>query len=93
MKTLPLVLASAITFASAGVALADTRCAPVDAKDWMPIEKIIEKAESLGYSVKETKRSDGCWEIEGFDRNGAEIEIRFEPATGEVVLPRKYRRP
>lgn len=57
----------------------------------MPIEKAIEKAEALGYAVKKAKRSKGCWEVEGFDRNGAEIEIRIDPSSGEVVKPANWR--
>ncbi len=51
----------------------------------------IEKAEALGYAVKKAKRSKGCWEVEGFDRNGAEIEIRIDPSSGEVVKPGNWR--
>jgi hypothetical protein len=76
----------------AGSALADSvRCPSVTAQQWMPIEKVIERAEALGYSVHETKRSKGCWKVEGYDRNGAEIEIRFDPTSGDVVKPRSWR--
>lgn len=74
------------------VALAsDIRCPSVAAQQRIPIEKAIERAETLGYSVHEAKRSKGCWKIEGYDRNGAEIEIRFDPASGDVVKPRGWR--
>lgn len=92
MKILPIALATAITLGFAGTALADQRCPTIAAQEWMPIEKIIAKAETLGYAVTKSKRSKGCWKIEGFDRNGAEIEIRFSPATGDVVMPRDFRR-
>jgi hypothetical protein len=75
----------------AGTALADSvRCPSVAAQQWMPIEKVIERAEALGYSVHETKRSKGCWKVEGYDRNGAEIEIRFDPVSGDVVKSRNW---
>jgi hypothetical protein len=69
------------------------RCPEVPAEQWMPIDKVVQKAESLGYAVSETKRDDGCWEVEGYDRHGAQIEIRFHPSTGEVVKPRGWRAP
>ncbi|WP_249225297.1 PepSY domain-containing protein [Tardiphaga alba] len=57
----------------------------------MPIEKAIEKAETLGYAVKKAKRSKGCWEVEGFDSHGAEVEIRIDPVSGEIVKPADWR--
>jgi len=48
--------------------------AGVAADQWMSIDKAVAKAEALGYAVSEAKRSKGSWEIEGYDRNGAEIE-------------------
>lgn len=57
----------------------------------MAIDKAIEKAEALGYSVKKAKRDKGCWEVEGFDRHGAEIEIRIDPVSGDVVKPGQWR--
>lgn len=75
-----------LTVAATQPALADRmRCAPVPADQWMPIEKVIAKAESLGYAVRETKRSKGCWKVKGFDRNGAKTSLYLNPASGEIV--------
>jgi hypothetical protein len=71
----------------------DVRCPQIPAQQWMAIDKAIQKAESFGYSVREAKRSKGCWKVEGYDRNGAEIEIRLDPASGEVVKPFGWRPP
>lgn len=67
------------------------RCAAIPSEQWMPIEKAIGKAEALGYTVIKAKRSKGCWEIEGHDRNGAEVEVMLDPASGEVIKPRASR--
>jgi len=96
MRSMRTVAAAAAltTIGLAGPALADSvRCPMVAAQQWMPMEKVIERAETLGYTVQEAKRSKGCWKVEGYDRNGAEIEIRFDPASGEVVKPRHFRAP
>jgi hypothetical protein len=89
------IAAASILIFGAGmtsVALADDiRCPSVAAQQRIAIEKVIERAEALGYSVHEAKRSKGCWKVEGYDRNGAEIEIRFDPASGDVVKPRGWR--
>ncbi len=92
MKASVLAAATLLCIGFATTALADSpRCPPVPAQNWLSIEKIFERAQSLGYQVREAKRSKGCWKIEGYDRNGAEVEIRFDPATGEVVKPRGWR--
>ncbi|HWM80482.1 MAG TPA: PepSY domain-containing protein [Pseudolabrys sp.] len=96
MRPMTTIAAAALIVATGagatGAALADSvRCPAVAAQQWMPIEKVIERAEALGYSVHETKRSKGCWKVEGYDRNGAEIEIRFDPSSGEVVKPNHWR--
>jgi hypothetical protein len=71
----------------------DVRCPGIPAQQWLSIETAIQKAEALGYAVREAKRSKGCWEVEGYDRNGAEIELRLDPASGDVVKPRGWRPP
>lgn len=88
MRLTAVALAATLIGAFGSEALADrNRCPIVRAERWMPIEKVVERAESLGYAVRKTKKSKGCWEVEGYDRNGAEIEIRFDPVSGDVVRP------
>ncbi|MBN9602145.1 MAG: PepSY domain-containing protein [Afipia felis] len=75
-----------LTTAAVQPALADKmRCAPVPASQWMPIEKVVTKAETLGYAIRETKQSKGCWKIKGFDRNGAKTSLYLDPTSGEIV--------
>lgn len=86
MKYAPIVLIAVSLSLSAGVAHADdVACKSAASGQNLSMEKAIEKAEALGYKVKKAKRSKGCWEVEGFDRNGAEIEIRIDPASGDIV--------
>lgn len=85
------LIAASLCLATAARADDDVACTSSAAGQGMPIEKAIEKAEALGYSVKKAKRSKGCWEVEGFDRNGAEIEIRLDPASSEIVKPAGWR--
>ena len=90
MRISVVMLAAALAIGPGGNALADrNRCPAIPGQEWIPIDKVIEKAESLGYAVRKAKRSKGCWEIEGYDRNGAEIEILFDPASGAVVNPQR----
>lgn len=88
MKYASIALIAASFGLAASIAHADdVSCKSVVVGQGVSIDKAIEKAEALGYAVKKAKRSKGCWEIEGFDRNGAEIEIRIDPVSGEVVKP------
>ncbi len=94
MKIASFALAAALITGSGSAALADRdRCPDTRGQKWISIEAVIQKAESLGYAVKEAKRSDGCWEVEGYDRHGAEIEIHFNPVSGDVVKPRGWMAP
>ncbi|RZS86185.1 PepSY domain-containing protein [Pigmentiphaga kullae] len=88
MRMLPtLIIALAATASYATAAQAADKCAYVPHDRWIPIDQAIRKAESLGYEVREVERDDGCWEVEGFDKNGAKIKLYLDPANGEVVKP------
>lgn len=94
MKIASVALAAILATGLASAAQADSpRCQAGAAQGGLTIEQVIAKAETIGYAVKEAKRSKGCWKIEGFDRNGAEIEIRFDPTSGDVVKPHDWRAP
>ena len=92
MKIASLALPVILAIGTVSAAQADDpHCPASSTASALSIEQVIGKAEALGYAVKEAKRSKGCWKIEGFDRNGAEIEIRFDPASGDIVKPRDWR--
>jgi len=94
MRITTIAVIAAFSTGFAGTALADRpRCPAVPAQQWLSIEQVVEKAQSLGYSVRQAKQSKGCWKVEGYDRNGAEIEIHFDPQSGDVVNPRGPRPP
>lgn len=88
MRLLPtLIIAVAATVSYGAAAQAADKCAYVPHDQWIPIDQAIRKAESLGYEVREVERDDGCWEVGGFDKNGAKIKLYLDPAKGEVVKP------
>lgn len=95
MKIASIALATALVLGMSAHARADdARCQSRAAgQGALSIEQAVSKAEALGYAVKEAKLSKGCWKVEGFDKNGAEIEIRFDSGSGEVVKPRDWRSP
>lgn len=77
-------LATSLIVCTTTVYAAD-KCAYHPRSAWIPIDRAISKAESLGYDVRNVEADDGCWEVEGFDRNGAKIKLYLDPVSGEVV--------
>jgi len=101
MRLIPIAVAAALlaanfaaSSATSSAAASDSRrCTPAQGTTGLTIEQAIARAEALGYAVKEAKRSKGCWEIEGYDRNGAEIEIVIDPVSGEPVKAKGWLMP
>lgn len=74
-----------IAFLPAGAVLADDddRRAPRD--QWQPREAAMQVAAANGWAVRDFEIDDGCYEIEGRDRDGREIEVKLDPATLQIV--------
>ncbi|KYG69477.1 hypothetical protein AZI87_09870 [Bdellovibrio bacteriovorus] len=76
----------AITVLFAGsVSFAAPDCTK-EAKDkWMPEAKMKEMILSQGYKIKKFKVDGNCYEIYGWDKAGAKVEIYFNPVDGSIV--------
>lgn len=84
MKTTLTALVLAVLLpASAALADDDDCKAPRDM--WQPPEAAMQLAGQNGWAVRELEIDDGCYEIEGRDREGREIEAKLDPATLKVV--------
>ncbi|MCB1370396.1 MAG: PepSY domain-containing protein [Rhodobacteraceae bacterium] len=68
----------------AGAALADDDCF-VPMAEWQPRDAVERLAEENGWTLRRIKIDDGCYEIEGSDAEGREIEVTVHPATLEVI--------
>ena len=68
----------------AGAALADDDCF-VPMADWQPREAVARLAEQNGWTVRRIKIDDGCYEIDGSDAEGRQIEVTVHPATLQVM--------
>ncbi len=66
-------------------AMARDNCTTVPSSEWKSINEITTHAEKLGYTVRKVERDGTCYEVEGTDRNGAKIEILYNPETGTPV--------
>ena len=45
----------------------------------------MQVAEQNGWAVRDFEIDDGCYEIEGRDLNGREIEVKLDPTTLQIV--------
>jgi hypothetical protein len=74
MRVIPAFLALSLTLAAPAVA------APVNIEDVrvMAFDKGI-------VEIDEVELDDGVWEVEGYDANGHEIEMKVEAATGRII--------
>jgi hypothetical protein len=68
----------------AGAALADDDSL-VPMTDWQPRQAVARLAEQNGWTVRRIETDDGCYEIDGRDREGREIEVTVHPATFQVI--------
>ena len=48
-------------------------------------EAVMQLAEQNGWTVRDFEIDDGCYEIEGRDQDGREIEVKLDPATLQIV--------
>ncbi len=70
---------------AAGFALADDDDCNVAMSNWQPREAVKAMAEAQGWSVRRIKTDDGCYEIDGRDAQGREIEVKVDPGTLAIV--------
>ena len=67
-----------------GSAMADDECF-VPMADWKPREAVAALAAQQGWTVRRIKIDDGCYEIDGTDAQGQQIEATVHPSTLEIL--------
>lgn len=82
MKTL--VIASALFAATSGAAFAAEKC-DVPTNQWQPREALQTKLEKDGWTVRQIKTEDGCYEAYAVNAAGKRMETLFNPKTLEAV--------
>lgn len=70
----------------------DARCPEISQDDWLGLGEIEGRLKALGYQVREIERERNCYQFEGVDANGAEVEGYLDPRTGELVKPQQRAR-
>ena len=77
----------------ATAAWADDDCS-VPMADWQPRTAVEALAATEGWTIRRLHVDDGCYEIDGWERNGVEVEVTLDPATLAVVgIEHEERRP
>ena len=69
----------------AAAAFADDDACSVPRGQWQPRAAVQQLAEQIGWTLHELDVDDGCYEIEGRDSAGREIEVKLDPATLRIV--------
>ncbi len=82
MKTVLLVAATAVALLMASPAFARDNCHVPEAK-WQPKAKLQAKLEKEGWTVRQIKTWNGCYEAYGM-KAGKRMEVFYMPDTFEV---------
>lgn len=69
---------------SAVVASASDLCEVPEA-EWQPIEELQARLEEQGWTIRNMKVDDGCYEAYALDENGGRVEAYFNPKTFELI--------
>lgn len=79
-------IVTALLSGLAGPAMADdSECSQTTRATWISQEQIQAEAVALGYKIRRVSVDDGCYLLKGFDANGARIELKVDPGTGQIV--------
>lgn len=81
---LPSTLA-AVAVLSAAPAFASPDCTKEPKDKWMTEDAMKAKATELGYKADVFKVSGNCYEIYGHNKDGKQVEVYFNPVSGDVV--------
>lgn len=74
-----------LTILSASAAFADDDDCFVPMANWQPREVVAQMARGNGWTVRRIKIDDGCYEIDGRDAQGRQIEVTVHPQTLSVI--------
>lgn len=78
------LLAASVLAVLSAPAFAGAKCDAPEA-EWQTKETLQKKLESEGWTIKNIKTSDGCYEVYGKDGQGNRKETYFDPKTFAVM--------
>lgn len=63
----------------------DAKCTTETQDKWITTDDAKAKAEDQGYQVRRVKVEGSCYEIYGFDKDKAKVEVLMDPVSGRIV--------
>lgn len=90
MKIRNVVFAAATLVVSAA-AFAAPHCTDAPKSSWMSEDAMKQQIAQAGFAVDKFKISGNCYEIYGKSKDGAKVEIYFNPVDGSIVKERRNR--
>ena len=67
------------------VASASPSCTTEPQSKWMSEDAMKAIIKDLGYTVKTFEVTGSCYEIYGYNKDGKQVEVYFNPVSGDVV--------
>lgn len=85
MRLVTLSAAALIAVSALSPAFADeAKCNQPEAS-WQPVEALKTKLTGEGWTIKNVKTDEGCYEVYATDKDGKKVEVYFDPVTFEKV--------
>lgn len=82
-------LAFATTLASPAFAGSFNKCTDVPQDKWKTQKEVEAIAAGAGYEVRKSKIDGTCYEVYGVGKDGALMELFYDPATGKLIHSKK----
>jgi hypothetical protein len=82
------ILASGILLATATLANAGSLgrpCTSAPQSQWLSLDAIQVRVETLGYKIQKAKLKAACGELYAIDKNGSRVELFVDPTSGAIV--------
>jgi hypothetical protein len=60
-------------------------CTSAPQSQWLSMQELQAKVETLGYKVQKAKLKNACGELYTIDKNGSRVELFVDPTSGAIV--------
>ncbi len=89
----PILLATILTVAASGSAIADQRC-NVPLAEWQPREALQLKVEAEGWKITRIKTDDGCYKVSAVNDKGDRYAAKIDPGSLKILkISIEYKEP
>jgi hypothetical protein len=85
MRKIAVIATIAGGLAATVPAIASPDCTKEPQDKWLTEDAMKAKVAEMGYKADVFKVEGNCYEIYGYDKAGKQVEVYFNPVSGEVV--------